>query len=511
MKIKSIVWIIGFALFSMIGLIVLQFKWVNEAFIQRRNTFDQSVYSALSKSLSEYEKYATYSFFHRNEDATNNYNNTEIFTKSNDKSGNVEYSYNLKDTSSKFYKTLTSELKIPKDVLEKVGPIELAKIQNQYNEFNNKWRNQAKILLYESTCVDEKIYADSLKNFIDKALKEQNIFPKYKITILDGKTKGVIYSDYKYLNKGIIDKSYRARIFPESIFNNYAILLLNFPNKNDFIFQSMYGLFMASLTFIIIIMVTFFSTVYIIFKQKKLSNMKTDFINNMTHELKTPVATIALASNMIRNEKIQESRDKLNKYADIIKEENDRLLNNIEKVLQAARLKRTKMKLRISEIDIHQIITEKQVNLQLMMDEIGGQIQLNLDAKESMIEGDKIHIVNIINNLIENSVKYCKEDVPLKIIITTKDAFQGIEIIIEDNGIGMPSDVLYKIFDKFYRVPTGNIHNVKGFGLGLNYVKELTESHYGRVDVYSQEGKGSIFTVYLPHNYQGEINEDEDA
>jgi two-component system phosphate regulon sensor histidine kinase PhoR len=230
----------------------------------------------------------------------------------------------------------------------------------------------------------------------------------------------------------------------------------------------------------------------------------------MTHELKTPVATIALATNMIRNEKIQENKEKLNKYAEIIKEENDRLLNNIEKVLQAARLKRTKMKLRISDIDIHQIIREKQANLQLLMDEIGGQIQLNLEAKESSIEGDKIHIVNIINNLIENSVKYCKDDVPLKINITTKDAFQGIDIIIEDNGIGMPNDVLYKIFDKFYRVPTGNIHNVKGFGLGLNYVKELTESHYGRVDVYSQEGKGSIFTVYLPHHYQGVINEDED-
>lgn len=510
MKIKSIVWIIGFAMFSMIGLIVLQFKWVNEAFIQRRNTFDQSVYSALSKSLTEYEKYATFSFFNNNPNNVNNYNKTEIFTKSNDNNGNLDYSYSLKDTSSEFYKTLTTDLKIPKDVLDKVGPNELAKIQSQYNEFNSKWRNQAKILLYESTCVDEKINADSLKNFITKALKEQNIYPNYKITILDGKTKGVIYSDYKYLNKGIIEKSYRARLFPESIFNNYAILLLNFPNKNDFIFQSMYGLFMASLTFIIIIMVTFFSTVYIIFKQKKLSNMKTDFINNMTHELKTPVATIALASNMIRNEKIQENKEKLNKYAEIIKEENDRLLNNIEKVLQAARLKRTKMKLRITDIDIHQIIREKQANLQLLMDEIGGQIQLNLDAKESSIEGDKIHIVNIINNLIENSVKYCKEDIPLKINITTKDAFQGIDIIIEDNGIGMPNDVLYKIFDKFYRVPTGNIHNVKGFGLGLNYVKELTESHYGRVDVYSQEGKGSIFTVYLPHHYQGVIHEEEE-
>lgn len=509
MKIKSIVWIIGFALFSMIGLIVLQFKWVNEAFIQRGNTFDQSVYAGLSKSLTDYEKYTTYSFFNNNSDTINYFNKTEIFTKSDKKSGIVAYNYNLKDTSSEFYKTLTRELKIPKDVLQKVGPNELAKIQNHYNIFNSKWRNQAKILLYESARVNEKINPDSLKKFISNAFKEQNIYLKYKITIIDGKTKAVIYSDYKQLNKEIISKSYRARLFPESIFNNYAILFLNFPNKNDFIFQSMYGLFMASLIFIVIIIVTFFSTVYIIFIQKKMSNVKSDFINNMTHELKTPVATIALACNMIRNEKIQENKEKLNKYATIIKEENDRLLNNIEKVLQAARLKRTKMKLRITDIDIHQILREKQANYQILMEEIGGQFQLYLEATEYSIEGDKIHIVNIINNLIDNSIKYCKEDIPLIIKITTKDVFQGIEIIIQDNGIGIHNDLLKKVFDKFYRVPTGNIHNVKGFGLGLNYVKELTESHYGKVEVQSQEGLGSTFTVYLPHQYQGIINEED--
>jgi two-component system phosphate regulon sensor histidine kinase PhoR len=227
----------------------------------------------------------------------------------------------------------------------------------------------------------------------------------------------------------------------------------------------------------------------------------------MTHELKTPVATIALASNMLRNEKIQESKEKLNKYAMMIKEENERLLNNIEKVLQAASLKKSKIKLKITNIDVHALLIEKIENIRLLLAENQGKVILNLNASYFHIEADKIHFMNIINNLIENSIKYKKENEMLVLKVSTNNIENGIQIHIEDNGIGMPKEVLDRIFEKFYRVPTGNIHNVKGFGLGLNYVKELTEGHLGKVTVDSELGKGSVFTLTFPLTYLGSHSE----
>lgn len=509
MNIKYISAVVFVVIISMIGLIILQIKWINDAFNLRKNTFDQSVYSALNESLSEYEKFATLSFFNTNNEYKLDYARQEKIYKLNDSNGNLNVLYNLEDTTSEFYKTITTELNMPKKLIDQIGQSEKERLQKHFKEFNDKWRNQARLLLYESICVDEKINSDTLRTFIKNSLESQNIKSKFKMTLLDGNTKGIIYTDYNSINKNIIENSYKSRLFPESIFNNYAILLINFPDKNNDIFQKMYGPFAASFSFILLILLAFSFSIYIIFKQKKLSDMKTDFINNMTHELKTPVATIALASNMLRNEKIQESKEKLNKYALMIKEENERLLNNIEKVLQAARLKKSKIRLKISNIDVHALLVEKIENIRLLLAENQGNVILNLNASYFHIEADKTHFMNIINNLIENSIKYKKENEMLILKVTTNNVESGIQIHIEDNGIGMPKEVLDRIFEKFYRVPTGNIHNVKGFGLGLNYVKELTEGHLGKVTVDSELGKGSVFTLTFPLTFHGSHSEIE--
>ena len=199
----------------------------------------------------------------------------------------------------------------------------------------------------------------------------------------------------------------------------------------------------------------------------------------------------------------------MREYANVIKQENNRLLNNIEKVLQAARLKKSNIKLKISSVDVNEIIEEIANQNQLNVENADGTIHLDLQATQSIIEADKIHVSNMVNNLIENSIKYRKEDIPLQISVLTKSKTNGLEITVEDNGIGMPNDVLDRIFEKFFRVPTGNIHNVKGFGLGLNYVKELVEAHLGRVYVHSELGKGSIFTLYLPYKYKGIQDQEE--
>jgi signal transduction histidine kinase len=228
----------------------------------------------------------------------------------------------------------------------------------------------------------------------------------------------------------------------------------------------------------------------------------------MTHELKTPVATIGLASNMIRNEKILTNKEKVYHYATVIKQENERLLNNIEKVLQAARLKKSSIKLKISEIDVNEIIAEIVNRNQINIDEVGGKLTYSPNALQSIIEADKTHVSNMVHNLIENSIKYRKENVPLEVHVATYSKPKGIEIVVEDNGIGIPTEVLERVFEKFYRVPTGNVHNVKGFGLGLNYVKEMSEAHDGQVSVHSELGKGSIFTIYLPKIYLGNQREE---
>jgi two-component system phosphate regulon sensor histidine kinase PhoR len=327
--------------------------------------------------------------------------------------------------------------------------------------------------------------------------------------IVDANTKAFIYSDFKSIDTTVLNNSFQVSIFPNSVFNESAILFIDFPHLESKIRNEMVPKFLASFLFLSLILLAFILTVYTIFKQKKLSDTKSDFINNMTHELKTPVATIGLASKMICNDKIIKNPDKVREYANVIKQENNRLLNNIEKVLQAARLKKSNIKLKIIPLDINEVAEEIVSQNQLNLANVGGTAKLVLNATNPIIEADKIHISNVINNLIENAIKYRSEERPLQIHIATKNKTNGLELIIEDNGIGIPNEFLYKVFEKFYRVPTGNIHNVKGFGLGLNYVKEMIEAHFGKVFVHSEVGKGSIFTLYMPYKYLGQQNSED--
>lgn len=509
MNLRFIVIIVFVALFSVAGVIALQISWMKDLLQQSRDTEERSISEALNEALTEYEKISTLQYFKDNKTLEKAYSNQEEMAKIEDSEGNLKLSYNLKDTNSAFFKVLTSELNISKDRIKNMSATDLEKLQQHYVDFNDKWRNQMKLMLFESICVDEKINPPLLKTIISKYLEKHDAMMKYEVCIVDGNTKGIIYSDFKNLDSNTLHNSFQFNIFPNSIFNEYGILFINFPYLEDKINQKMSPKFFASFLFILLILLAFLLTVYTIFKQKKLSDMKSDFINNMTHELKTPVATIGIASKMIQNEKILSSPDKVAQYARVIKQENDRLLNNIEKVLQAARLRKSEVKLKISEIDVNQIVEDVVSQNQINIDAVGGSINFFNDADRSIVQADKTHIQNMINNLIENAIKYRQEDQPIHVYIETKSKRNGIEVIVEDNGIGIPADVLERIFDKFYRVPTGNIHNVKGFGLGLNYVKEIIEAHHGRVSVSSELGKGSIFTLYIPYDVEREESEED--
>lgn len=268
------------------------------------------------------------------------------------------------------------------------------------------------------------------------------------------------------------------------------------PDVKTVAIKQIQWMILGSGFFTLMIIAAFYVTVSALLRQKKMSEIKNDFINNMTHEFKTPLATISLAVDALRNEKVIEDRNKMNYFSGIIKEENKRMNKHVETILQAALMDRQEVQLNRQPLDVHILISEVLDNYTLQMAEKNGKVELQLNAKNDQIDGDAVHFRNLISNLIDNAVKYSREDLLLK--ITTHSTSKNLVIRFEDNGIGMSKETVRKIFEKFYRAHTGNLHNVKGFGLGLSYVKTIIDAHHGKIKVESVQGKGSTFTLELP-------------
>jgi two-component system phosphate regulon sensor histidine kinase PhoR len=248
--------------------------------------------------------------------------------------------------------------------------------------------------------------------------------------------------------------------------------------------------------FTIIIICAFFITVRALIKQKKLSEIKSDFINNMTHEFKTPLATISLAVDALKNEKVINDRDKMNYFTGIIKEENKRMNKQVETILQAALLDKQEVQLNLKKMHAHELITSALNNINLQVDDKSGHLEVNLSATNDLLLADDVHFTNLVSNLLDNAVKYSKDNLLIK--ISTQNTGNTFRIKIEDNGIGMNKETLSRIFEKFYRAHTGNLHNVKGFGLGLSYVKTMVEAHKGSIKAESTPGKGTSFLLIFP-------------
>ena len=315
---------------------------------------------------------------------------------------------------------------------------------------------------------------------------------------------GIYNNTYKYFpintkeesRKEILNSSYKVNLAPDNVFIAPKYLSVYFSSEKNYILQTMWLMLTGSGILVLVIIFSFYYTVTTILKQKKLSDIKNDFINNMTHELKTPISTVALASEMLNDSSIEKSKEKVNHYVRIIKEENQRLGLLVENILQTAVLDKGQFKLRPQEVDVHEIIDRAISNIRLQVEKREGEIHLEKNAKQNILQADRVHLTNIIYNLVDNALKYSEEKPAIK--ISTENINNGIQIAVSDNGIGISKENQKKIFETFYRVPTGNIHNVKGFGLGLSYVKAAVEKHGGSVSVESEIGKGSTFKVYLP-------------
>ncbi len=280
-------------------------------------------------------------------------------------------------------------------------------------------------------------------------------------------------------------------------------LCIIIPNFREQLWSSLAWMVTVSVLFTLIILAAFYVTVRTLFAQRKLSMIKSDFINNMTHEFKTPLATISLAVDALRNEKVLTDKEKLGYFSGIIKEENTRMNKHVETILQAALMEKQEFKLNVQPMHIHEIISGVMDNFKLRLEEKQGKMEPFMNAKNDLVPVDEVHFTNLISNLMDNAVKYSKDNEPIRIKIFTHCTNKHFILRIEDNGIGMNKETVKRVFEKFYRAHTGNIHNVKGFGLGMSYVKSVIDAHNGKIKVDSTLGKGSTFTIELPFTQKG--------
>lgn len=352
--------------------------------------------------------------------------------------------------------------------------------------------------------VQEKFTPQEVHNRIRSAMDRQNLkHMDFEFAVTD------MNDDYEMLSKNFGSELYdtvnNRRLYAPILPNDnpdveeipsLEHLIIVVPDFNKQIWASLRWVMFGAIVFMIVIIAAFYVTVKSLLNQKKLSEIKSDFINNMTHEFKTPLATISLAVDALRNEKVQSDKEKAKYFSNIIKEENIRMNKHVETILQAALMEKQELQLNLVPLQVHEVIQNVLENYQLQLKEKEADVQLLLNAKNDMISADEVHFTNLVSNLIDNAIKYSNDQ--LRITISTHSTKNHVIVRVADNGIGMSKESVKRIFEKFYRAHTGNLHNVKGFGLGMSYVKTVIDAHKGKIKVESTPGKGTSFTVEMP-------------
>lgn len=343
--------------------------------------------------------------------------------------------------------------------------------------------------------IDERVDVKELDSLLGQSFESKGINTRFEFGIFSA-SGGLVITSAESGKYELLNEEYTARLFPDDIIQEANYLNVHFPHQTGFVLKNMSAMLTTSGFFVIGIILIFFYAINTIIRQKQLSEIKNDFINNMTHELKTPISTISLACEALSDKDIAKNDTLLTRYVGMIKEENHRLGVQVENVLQSAVWDKGDFKLDKQTIDLNQLILSVVNKVGLQVKEKQGIIETALCSTNPVISGDKVHLTNVIYNLVDNANKYSHAQPEIK--LATKDQNNYVEISVQDNGIGISKENQKKIFDKLYRVPTGNVHDVKGFGLGLNYVKIIVDRHQGKIELDSTLGKGSTFKIYLP-------------
>ncbi|MDH5475934.1 MAG: HAMP domain-containing histidine kinase [Cyclobacteriaceae bacterium] len=347
---------------------------------------------------------------------------------------------------------------------------------------------------YYVVTISNEIDAGTLEFLLKNEFQKRNIQADFEYGIYDCNNDRMVYGNYVSFDDHPMEEEARTSL-PKWGKQQYYFGVY-FPSKEIQIINRM-EIWVFSTIVLFVVIVFFAYASFIILKQKRLSEIQKDFINNMTHEFKTPISTISVSSEVLKNPEIIENPGRLMSYATIIQNESHRLKTQVDRVLQMATLEDEQITLKKEKFDVHQVINETIVTLSPKIEKLEGEIKKNFEALESSINADKLHFTNLIYNLLDNAIKYCGNNAP-KIEIVTKNEKQQICIQIKDTGIGIEKKEQQKIFSKFYRVPTGNVHDVKGFGLGLYYVKLMIKAHHGSINSSSKLGRGSVFSIFFP-------------
>ncbi|MFT5258258.1 MAG: two-component system phosphate regulon sensor histidine kinase PhoR [Arenicella sp.] len=505
---------------SLIGIIAVQLYWINNALESKKAQFKNDVQKSLGAATEKVNERERAEF----EKKLKSFVDVKGFA---DKAELKSFLIEQIDTVTKEKITVGStfleeNFKLPADFLDNDSIIVKRiygkkdfSISTSYNTPDNLFSNiDVKKYSFIKRYTDlEKSYMEdafssskSLKpihdrisnNVLNRTIKEELVKKnvhldfKYGVYSVDGlATK--LKSGYFTINT---KESFEYPLFRDAQGNASYYLNVTFPRENEHILSGISSILLLSLFFIFIIIIAFSSSLYQLIRQKKIAEIKTDFINNMTHEFKTPIATINLALDSIKNPKILGDDAKVLRYVEMIREENKRMHSQVENVLRISRLEKNQIDLNTETIDLHDTIEDAITHVSLLSEDRGGKIEIHLEALESELPGNQFHLTNVVVNMLENAIKY-SEGAP-KIEVFTESTAKFFIFKIKDSGIGMNKAVQKQVFNKFYREQKGNIHDVKGHGLGLAYVKEIVEKHRGTVFVESEKGKGSIFTVKLP-------------
>ncbi|WP_066631143.1 sensor histidine kinase [Labilibacter marinus] len=539
MKKKSFSGLVVLMGFSLLGIIMVQFFWMNNAIDVRKEKFNATVYDALNATAqrAQREQAANYYMkqFFQNQPVNRNLTDTsslqrmphfplsnqgkkrfspeDIYAQGREETrplstGHFEAHIEILNNGKSQQITLTdknidfnnkSDIKRVERAIahiqdslqrEMTGSSSL-NAQSFFNQFSYE-------IQMRSSDISNRIDTKNLTRILDYELKARGIDLEYEYGILNrdnGQLTKLCSNTYKREKSNFL---FVANLFPNDLFRNMSPLAMDvyFPNQKAFIYKSLNILLASSLIFTLFILLTFYFTLRTIINQKKLSEIKSDFINNMTHEFKTPIATINLATDNIGNPMIIDKPEHISPFLRIIKEENKRMNNQVERVLQMSLIEKRDFQLVKIKTDLHPLINDAVEKIKLLAEQKSASINTQLNADLTVFNVDEVHFTNVIMNLLENALKYT-EQTPL-IEVCTQNTKSGIEIKVSDNGIGMTKEQQAKVFEKFFRATKGNIHNVKGFGLGLSYVKAIMDQHHGNIFVKSKLGEGSTFKLFLP-------------
>lgn len=513
---KSTIWAIAIVMgLSFLGLLFMQLSYIEEMAKMKKEQFDESVNRSLYQASRNLEVNETLRYLEKdvNETERRAFRQDSVMPRSGKLNDVVQHSHQYavsgKDGtvySSFQLKTITTKPSaVPKAIILRSDKNTISEASKSLQEIvRNRY-------VYQKTLLDEVVY-NILYTASDRPLKERinfrlldqdlraellnngiNIPYHFTVSTTDGRE---VYRCPDYTDEGEA-YTYSQILFRNDPSSKMGVLKIHFPDINSYIFSSI-RFMIPSVVFTIVLLITFLFTIIVIFRQKRYTEIKNDFINNMTHELKTPIASISLASQMLNDDSVTKSPTMMKHLGGVINDESKRLRFLVEKVLQMSMFDKEKAVFKKKELDLNEMVEGAAHSFSLRVEHTGGKIYTDIEAVNSKIYVDEMHFQNVIFNLMDNAVKYRNPDKPLDIYLKTWDDDEHLYLSVRDTGIGIKKENLKKIFEKFYRVHTGNRHDTKGFGLGLAYVKKIIDLHKGEIRVDSEYGKGTCFVITLP-------------